>query len=88
MGFTGRCALRLGVATALALPLLGPLTGVSLYASLPVPGIDAFGTGLELRAHLGTALLLGAVWGAGSGRRGAAGVGERGRGAPCGRTGT
>ncbi|MER7496742.1 streptophobe family protein [Streptomyces pharetrae] len=67
VGFAGRCALRLGVATALALPLSALLTEVSLNASLPVPGVDAFGAGPEMRAHLGMAVLLGAVWGAGAG---------------------
>lgn len=66
-----RCALRLGVATAVALPLLGLLTEVSVDASLSVLGIDAFGAGLDLRGHLGTALLLGAAWGAGAGAAGA-----------------
>ncbi|WP_424847350.1 streptophobe family protein [Streptomyces sp. SAI-129] len=66
-----RCALRLGVATAVALPLLGLLTEVSVGASLSVLGIDAFGAGLDLRGHLGTALLLGAAWGAGAGAAGA-----------------
>ncbi|MFI2510580.1 streptophobe family protein [Streptomyces sp. NPDC018972] len=70
-GFAGRCALRLGVATALALPLLAWLTEVSANASLSVLGFDAFGIGIELRGRLGTALLLGAVWGAGAGAAGA-----------------
>ncbi|MGW5368296.1 streptophobe family protein [Streptomyces sp. NPDC004009] len=70
-GFAGRCALRLGVATALALPFLAWLTDVSVDASLSVLGFDAFGAGLELHGRLGTALLLGAVWGAGAGAAGA-----------------
>ncbi|MEV5737266.1 streptophobe family protein [Streptomyces sp. NPDC052292] len=70
-GFAGRCALRLGVATALALPFLAWLTDVSADASLSVLGFDAFGAGLELHGRLGTALLLGAVWGAGAGAAGA-----------------
>ncbi|MFF9042348.1 streptophobe family protein [Streptomyces parvulus] len=69
--FLGHCALRLGVATALALPLLAGLTRVSADASLSVLGIDAFGAGLDLHAHLGAALLLGALWGAGAGAAGA-----------------
>ncbi|MFJ5281305.1 streptophobe family protein [Streptomyces parvulus] len=69
--FLGHCALRLGVATALALPLLAGLTRVSANASLSVLGIDAFGAGLDLHAHLGAALLLGALWGAGAGAAGA-----------------
>ncbi|MFD8176462.1 streptophobe family protein [Streptomyces sp. NPDC059709] len=69
--FTGRCALRLGVAGALTLPLLSWLTEVSVDASLSVLGIDAFGAGIDLRGHLGAALLLGAVWGAGAGAVGA-----------------
>ncbi|MGK5697240.1 streptophobe family protein, partial [Streptomyces sp. URMC 128] len=67
LGFAGRCALRLGVVTGLALPLLAWLTDVSVTASLSVLGFDAFGAGIELHGHLGMALLLGAVWGAGAG---------------------
>lgn len=69
--FAGVCALRLGAATALALPLLAWLTDVSVNASLSVLGLDAFGAGVELHGHLGTALLLGALWGAGAGAAGA-----------------
>ncbi|WP_435272757.1 streptophobe family protein [Streptomyces parvulus] len=69
--FVGHCALRLGVATALALPLLSGLTRVTADASLSVLGIDTFGASLDLRAHLGTALLLGALWGAAAGAAGA-----------------
>ncbi|WP_406461305.1 streptophobe family protein [Streptomyces sp. NBC_01622] len=67
LGFAGRCAVRLGVATALTLPLLAWLTDVSVDASLSVLGFDAFGAGIELHGHLGMALLLGAAWGAGAG---------------------
>ncbi|MEV7129613.1 streptophobe family protein [Streptomyces sp. NPDC093260] len=70
-GFVGRCALRLGAVTALALPLLVRLTRVSVNASLSVFGLDAFGTGIELHGHLGASLLLGAVWGCGAGAAGA-----------------
>ncbi|MFF7974858.1 streptophobe family protein [Streptomyces sp. NPDC007905] len=70
-GFAGRCALRLGIATALALPFLAWLADVSVGASLSVLGFDAFGAGIELHGHLGMALLLGAVWGAGAGAAGA-----------------
>ncbi|MGC4986253.1 streptophobe family protein [Streptomyces sp. DT193] len=69
--FAGRCALRLGVVTALALPLLAWLTEVSVDASLSVFGFDAFGAGIELRGRLGMALVLGALWGAGAGGAGA-----------------
>ncbi|WP_327595555.1 streptophobe family protein [Streptomyces chartreusis] len=69
--FAGRCALRLGVVTALALPLLAWLAEVSVDASLSVLGFDAFGAGVELRGNLGMALVLGAVWGAGVGAVGA-----------------
>ncbi|MFI6805742.1 streptophobe family protein [Streptomyces luteogriseus] len=82
--FAGLCALRLGVATALALPLLAWLTDVSLTASLSVLGFDAFGAGVLLHGHLGMALLLGAVWGAGAGAVGsllAWGCGVAGHGA-------
>ncbi|MER5406651.1 streptophobe family protein [Streptomyces sp. NPDC002769] len=71
LGFAGRCALRLGVATALALPLLAWLTDVSVDASLSVFGIDAFGAGIQLHGRLGVALLFGAAWGAGAGAAGA-----------------
>ncbi|OLZ66033.1 hypothetical protein AV521_30135 [Streptomyces sp. IMTB 2501] len=82
-GLAARCAVRLGVATAVALPLLAHLTDASVTASLPVPGFDAFGSGLELHGHLGTALLLGAAWGAGAGAFGAVAAwraARRGRG--------
>ncbi|MFF8097485.1 streptophobe family protein [Streptomyces sp. NPDC016675] len=69
--FVARCALRLGVATASALPLLAWLTEVTVDASLSVLGVDAFGAGVDLRGHLGTALLLGALWGAAAGASGA-----------------
>ncbi|MFF4491832.1 streptophobe family protein [Streptomyces sp. NPDC001544] len=69
--FAGRCALRLGLATALTLPLLVWLADVSVDASLSVLGFDAFGAGIDLHGHLGTALLLGAAWGAGAGAAGA-----------------
>ncbi|TLS41432.1 hypothetical protein FE633_36370 [Streptomyces montanus] len=71
VGFAGRCALRLGVVTALTLPLLSWLTEVSVGASLSVLGVDAFGAGIELHGQLGMALLLGALWGAGAGAAGA-----------------
>ncbi|MFD8236912.1 streptophobe family protein [Streptomyces sp. NPDC059696] len=71
LGFAGRCALRLGVATASALPLLVWLTDVSASASLSVLGFDAFGAGIELHGRPATALLLGALWGAASGATGA-----------------
>nr|WSY55944.1 streptophobe family protein [Streptomyces sp. NBC_00886] len=67
LGFAGQCALRLGVVTALTMPLLAWLTDVSVDASLSVLGFDAFGAGIELHGHLGMALVLGAVWGAGAG---------------------
>ncbi|MFE5260433.1 streptophobe family protein [Streptomyces coelicoflavus] len=69
--FAGRCALRLGIATAVTLPLSARLTEVSVGATLSVLGIDAFGAGIDLHGHLGAALLLGAVWGAGAGAAGA-----------------
>lgn len=69
--FAGRCALRLGAVTALALPLLAWLTEVSVDASLSVLGFDAFGAGIELHGRLGVALLLGVGWGAGAGAAGA-----------------
>ncbi|MFJ3652838.1 streptophobe family protein [Streptomyces nigra] len=69
--FAGRCALRLGTVTALALALLVRLTAVSADASLSVLGFDAFGANVELRGSLAMALLLGAAWGAGAGAVGA-----------------
>ncbi|MFF2849128.1 streptophobe family protein [Streptomyces sp. NPDC058001] len=71
LGFAGRCALRLGVVTAPALPLLAWLTDLSVDASLSVLGFDAFGAGIDLRGHRGAALVLGAAWGAGAGAVGA-----------------
>ncbi|MDG4865586.1 streptophobe family protein, partial [Streptomyces sp. T-3] len=71
LGFAGRCALRLGLVTAAALPLMVWLTGVSADASLSVLGFDAFGAGIELHGQAGMALLLGAAWGAGAGAAGA-----------------
>ncbi|MFF4361776.1 streptophobe family protein [Streptomyces sp. NPDC001604] len=71
LAFAGRCAVRLGIVTALTLPLLAWLTEVSVDASLSVLGFDAFGAGVELQGHLGMALLLGALWGAGAGAAGA-----------------
>ncbi|MEU4169486.1 streptophobe family protein [Streptomyces sp. NPDC026665] len=93
--FAGRCALRLGVVTALALPLLAWLTEVSVDASLSVFGFDAFGAGVELRGRLGVALVLGALWGVGAGGVGAllawvcgaAGRGVAGAGAGAGAEG-
>ncbi|MGW4548911.1 streptophobe family protein [Streptomyces violaceorubidus] len=71
LALSPRCALRLGVATAVALPLLAHLTEVSVDASLSVLGIDAFGAGLDLHGRLGAALLLGAAWGTAAGAAGA-----------------
>ncbi|WP_155589773.1 streptophobe family protein [Streptomyces cavernae] len=71
LAFAGRCALWLGIVTALGLPLLAYLTDVSVDASLSVLGVDAFGAGMELHGRLAMALLLGAVWGAGAGAAGA-----------------
>ncbi|MBX7549084.1 streptophobe family protein [Streptomyces sp. NPDC004232] len=84
LGLAARCALRLAVVTALALPLLARLTDVSVTASLSVLGFDAFGAGITLHGHLGAALLLGAAWGAGAGATGALlawGAGAAGSGA-------
>ncbi|GAA1267157.1 hypothetical protein GCM10009579_27080 [Streptomyces javensis] len=69
--FAGWCALRLGVVTALALPLLVGLTQVSAGASLSVLGFDAFGAGIELYGNAALALALGAEWGAVAGAAGA-----------------
>ncbi|PKV84976.1 hypothetical protein BX283_2511 [Streptomyces sp. TLI_146] len=80
--FAGRCAVGLGVATAVALPLLVWLTGVSADASLSVLGFNAFGAGVELHGNAGLALVLGAGWGAVAGCLGALlahGVGAAGR---------
>ncbi|MEV7286028.1 streptophobe family protein [Streptomyces sp. NPDC093252] len=82
LGFVWRCAVPLGVATAVALPVLGWLAGVSVNASLSVLGVDAFGAGIELRGHLGAGMALGAVWGVGAGVLGALlawGTGAAGR---------
>ncbi|MFI6940642.1 streptophobe family protein [Streptomyces sp. NPDC050418] len=66
-GFAGRCAVRLGAATALAVPLLIQLTTVTADASLSVLGFDAFGAGLSLQGQAGLGVLLGAAWGLGAG---------------------
>ncbi|MEU2433973.1 streptophobe family protein [Streptomyces sp. NPDC007861] len=86
-GFAVRCGVPLGVATAVALPVLVVLTEVSADASLAVLGVDAFGAGLELHGDVGMAALLGAAWGAAAGAVGAllvygTGAGTRG-GAPA-----
>ncbi|GGX94224.1 streptophobe family protein [Streptomyces hiroshimensis] len=65
--FAARCAVALGTATALALPLLVLATRVKADASLSVLGFDAFGAGLELRGNAPMALALGAAWGAAAG---------------------
>ncbi|MFC5800714.1 streptophobe family protein [Streptomyces formicae] len=70
-GFAVRCAVSLGVATAVALPVLVVLTDVSADASLAVLGVDAFGAELELHGDVGMAALLGAAWGAAAGAVGA-----------------
>ncbi|MGW8380567.1 streptophobe family protein [Streptomyces sp. ODS28] len=65
--FAGRCALWLGLATGLALPMLVAGTGVSANAGLSVLGFDAVGAGVKLHGSTGGALLLGVVWGAAAG---------------------
>ncbi|MFD8379598.1 streptophobe family protein [Streptomyces sp. NPDC059679] len=70
-GFVGQCALRLGIVTAIALPLLCRLTEVSAGASLSVLGFDAFGAGIELHGGGAVAWALGAGWGAAAGAAGA-----------------
>ncbi|WP_432445650.1 streptophobe family protein [Streptomyces rapamycinicus] len=77
--FAGWCALRLGVVTALALPLLVGLTQVSAGASLSVLGFDAFGAGIELYGNAALALALGAGWGAVAGPPGRWRHGRRAR---------
>lgn len=69
--FAGRCALSLGAATAVALPLLVLATRLKADAGLSVLGIDAAGAGLELAGSVPSALLLGAVWGCAAGAVGA-----------------
>ncbi|SFF16119.1 hypothetical protein SAMN05216251_10919 [Actinacidiphila alni] len=70
-GFVGRCALRLGIVTALALPLLTQLSKVKVNANLSVFGLDAVGAGIDLHGSLPLGLLLGALWGAGAAALGA-----------------
>ncbi|MEU8552051.1 streptophobe family protein [Streptomyces roseoverticillatus] len=65
--FAARCAVALGVATAVALPLLVLATRVKADASLSVLGFDVFGAGLELSGNAPMALALGAAWGAAAG---------------------
>ncbi|MEV4505716.1 streptophobe family protein [Streptomyces klenkii] len=68
--FAARCAVALGVATAVVLPLLVLATRVNADASLSVLGFDVFGAGLELRGNAPMALALGAAWGAAAGALG------------------
>ncbi|MFD8809447.1 streptophobe family protein, partial [Streptomyces sp. NPDC059597] len=68
------CAVRLGVATGVALPLLVRLTGTSVDASVSVLGFDAFGTGVESHGRVGVAVLGGGLWGGGGGGCGGGGV--------------
>ncbi|GAA0440185.1 hypothetical protein GCM10010361_00150 [Streptomyces olivaceiscleroticus] len=82
MAYAGGCALRLGTATALALPLLVRLTEASVAVRLNLFGIGAHETGLGLRGSLGTSAVLGALWGGAAGLAGAllaAGTGLAGR---------
>ncbi len=69
--FAAVCALRLAVAGAVALPVLGWLTGISVGASLSVLGFDAVGSGVTLHGSGPYAVLLGALWGAAAGAAGA-----------------
>ncbi|MGW2865158.1 streptophobe family protein [Streptomyces sp. NPDC001205] len=69
--FAGRCALSLAAATAVALPLMVWLTGISASASLSVLGFDAFGAGIELHGDAALAFALGAGWGLAAGAVGA-----------------
>ncbi|MEW2132480.1 streptophobe family protein [Streptomyces sp. NPDC005435] len=73
------CGVRLGVATAVVLPVLVWLTGTSVDASLSVLGFDAFGTGVELRGRVGVAVLVGGVSGLVAGVLGAGVVRVGGR---------
>ncbi|MFG2866146.1 streptophobe family protein [Streptomyces sp. NPDC048338] len=77
--FAARCGLRLGAVTAPALALVVVLAGVSVDASLSVLGVDAFDAGVELHGDAAVALLLGALWGAGTGAVGGLLVGARRR---------
>ncbi|MFJ5778519.1 streptophobe family protein [Streptomyces sp. NPDC093094] len=67
----GACALRLGAVSAVAMPLLALLAGVSVDASLSVLGFDGFGSWVRLEGQYGVALLLGGAWGAAAGAAGA-----------------
>lgn len=69
--FTGRCALRLALTTAVALPLLVASVQVTTEAHLVVLRFDLLGAGLRLRGAPGTAALLGAGWGTAAGAAGA-----------------
>ncbi|WP_170127859.1 streptophobe family protein [Streptomyces eurocidicus] len=68
--FAARCAAALGVATAVALPVLVLVTRVRVDAGLSVLGFDAFGAGLDLRGSVPAAVGLGAAWGAAAGAAG------------------
>lgn len=68
--FAARCGAALGVATAVALPVLVLVTRVRVDAGLSVLGFDAFGAGLDLRGSVPAAVGLGAAWGAVAGAAG------------------
>ncbi|WP_199239363.1 streptophobe family protein [Streptomyces sp. ICBB 8177] len=70
-GYAGRCAVRLAVASGVALALLVWITGLSLDADLSVFGFDAVGSSVRLHGNPAWALLLGAGWGAVAGAVGA-----------------
>jgi hypothetical protein len=67
----GACAVRLGLVTALALPLLVVLTSVRVNVGVSVFGFDATGGGVDLHGSVPLAFLLGAGWGAVAGAAGA-----------------
>lgn len=65
--FAVRCSVWLGLVTAVALPLLVGLTGMSANAGLSVLGVDAVNAGVELYGNTAEAMGLGLLWGAGAG---------------------
>jgi hypothetical protein len=69
--YTGLCALRLGVATAVGLSAMVWLTSFSINADLSVFGFDAVGSTVGLHGSLVAAVVLGAGWGAMAGATGA-----------------
>lgn len=70
-GYVARCALWLGLVTAVTLPLLVGFSAVKVNAAMSVFGVDAVGAGVDLHGSVALAVPLGAAWGAGAACAGA-----------------